>query len=50
MKIVDISKLEKDVQAGQKALAEISMAIHSIQEALNEYENETGENDNKPPF
>ena len=43
MKIVDVSKLEKNLQASQKALAEVSLAVHQIQEALNEYEKKTSE-------
>ena len=50
MKIVDIERLEKTAEASQKALSEIALRIHQMQEALNEFANTIKTESQKPPF
>jgi hypothetical protein len=51
MRIVQIDALERKLMYAEKALAEVSMCLHNLQEALNEYENKTKEvENNTPPF
>ena len=46
MKIVDVNDLEKKVKLSQKALAEIALRTHQIQEALNQLAKETNSKKN----
>jgi hypothetical protein len=50
MKMIDIDKLEKQLYCAQHLISEVTLAIHRIQEALDQYENDTKEPEGGSPF
>tara|TARA_R110002020_G_scaffold296628_1_gene512205 strand:- start:208 stop:360 length:153 start_codon:yes stop_codon:yes gene_type:complete len=50
MKIVDIDELEKKLYCALQVISEVTLAVHQIQEALNQYENDTKEPKKGSPF
>ena len=50
MRLVEIDKLEKQLYCAQHLISEVTLAVHKIQEALNQYENDTKEPKAGSPF
>ena len=50
MRLLEIDKLEKKLYCALQVISEVTLAVHQIQEALEQYENDTKEPKQGSPF